>query len=287
VLITDTSIQNAKPKKQPRVITSFNEEGYRSYGKAFVDTWREFWPASIGLTIFYEGDDKAFDMVHGISWRPIEEVEFLQDFMNSLRFPILHGIVADSYDVWFDARHARKVFMEIHALRKYGGKVFWLDSDSITHSPVPESFLDECLPDEKLCCYLGRDGWWFTESGFLGFNAQHPLASALAKNYVHFFVTGAFLTNAFHGRLCWNDCGGLDALRHVVFKNSDDFVNLAKDLPQGTMHVFINSILGKYLDHKKGPRKDSRSSDSDLVIEREEPYWRNQSQHASTEQSTR
>jgi len=39
------------------------------------------------------------------------------------------------------------------------------------------------------------------------------------------------------------------------------------------MHPIINSVLGTYLDHKKGNRKGGRSSKADLVIERNEPYW--------------
>jgi hypothetical protein len=63
--------------------------------------------------------------------------------------------------------------MQVHAARLYRGKVFWIDADCVTHKHVPESFLDDCLP-MILLLFLGRDGWYYTESGFLGINADHP-----------------------------------------------------------------------------------------------------------------
>src|SRR5439155_15744222 len=94
-----------------RVVTSFNEAGYKRYGREFIETYLQFWPKSVGLTIYYEGED--FPWTSGISWRPIEEVEFLGDYLANLRFPIQHGIVGNRYDINFDATQARKVFIEM------------------------------------------------------------------------------------------------------------------------------------------------------------------------------
>jgi hypothetical protein len=211
-----------------------------------------------------------------MSWKPIEEVEFLTDYMANLRFPIMHGIVGDRYDINFDARMARKTFMQMHAMRSYGGKVFWIDADVITHSHVPEGFLDEMLPDDKLSCYLGRHdpepAWMYTESGFIGFNGNHPLASKFAKNYLHVFLVGTIFTQP-----GWHDCFAFDAIRTLFTNNGygEEFVNLAKGLPHGTMHPFVNSTLGAFMDHRKGPRKESRSAaDKDLVVARKEAYWK-------------
>lgn len=276
-IILETDIEKAKSYKPlPNCITSFNAEGYRQYGKEFLETWREYWSPRIRLTIYYEGEEfgNEIEMERGFSWRPIEEVEFLSDFMDNLRFPIMHGIVGHQYDVWFDARHGRKTFMFAHACKQMGGKVFWVDADSITHSHVPEGFLDECLPDDALSCYLGRDGWYFTESGFLGINMNHPKGGKLIMNLAHTFITGTAFANFIHGRPCWNDCGQFDAIRHA-FGNGEEFVNLAEGLPKGTMNPFINSKLGAFMNHKKGARKSGKPfNDDDLVVERKEEYWK-------------
>jgi hypothetical protein len=254
-IILDTDIDRAKRplQKLPNVITSFNWQGYLKYGKAFVDSWLEYWPKTIRLTAFYEGSEfDDFEFTPGISWRPIEEVEFLTDFMGSLKFPLMQGIVGDKYDIRWDARMARKTFMQAHTARKYGGKVFWIDADSETVKHVPERFLDDCLPDEALACYLGRDGWYHTESGFIGFNTDHPLAKRFFKNYVHVFLVGSIFTQP-----GWHDCYAFDAVRQVM-GNGPEFVNLAKDVPHGHMHPFMKTAPGKYMVHWKGSRKETR-----------------------------
>ena len=41
-------------------------------------------------------------------------------------------------------------------------------------------------------------------------------------------------------------------------------------------HVFINSILGEYMDHMKGDRKNiGKSMRSDIFNERKSEYWSN------------
>ena len=266
MLVLDTDISKARQplRKRPNCITSFNWAGYQKYGKRFIETWLEYWPRSIRLTVYYEGPEfDGFDFPAGISWRPIEEVEFLTDFLDNLRFPIMQGIVGDSYDINFDARQSRKAFMEVHAARTYGGKVFWLDADAVTTKHVPESFLDQCLPDDKFCCYLGRDGWYFTESGFIGFNADHPIAGMFFKNYLHLFITGVIFTQQW-----WHDCIGFDCTRFLASKNGHEgeFVNLAAHVPKGTMHPHCNAVCGEYLMHLKGNRKETGAlKEGDLI----------------------
>jgi hypothetical protein len=264
MIVLDQSVERARQplKKLPNVVTSFNWAGWERYGKVFVESWKEFWSPSIRLTIYYEGPEfEGFEFPEGMSWRPIEEVEFLTDFMENLRFPIQHGLVGDRYDINFDARMCRKVFIQTHTARKHGGKVFWIDADSVTTKHVPERFLDDCLPDDALCCFLGRDGWYYTESGFIGFNASHPLASRFFKNYVHVPIVGTIFTQQ-----GWHDCFAFDAVRQVM-GNGPEFVNLAKNVPHGTMHPFQNCAPGQYMLHLKGDRKDTgKLKPGDIVV---------------------
>ena len=257
MLVLDTDIEKAKRplKKLPNVITSFNFAGWERYGKRFIESWKEFAPPSIRLTVYYEGDEfENLDFPQGISWRPIEEVEFLRDYMESLRFPIMHGIVRDKYDINYDARMARKTFMQIHSARKFGGKVFWMDADAVLYKHMPESFLDQQLPDNKFSCFLGRDGWYFTESGFIGFNADHPIAKDFFRAYAHVFITGVIFTQQW-----WHDCIGYDQIRFLAYQqgHEGEFVNLSSHVPKGTMHPHANSEIGKYVKHLKGDRKET------------------------------
>ncbi len=246
------------------IVTSFHKAGYEVYGRKFLESFKRFWPKNVNLTIYYEDEHERNP---NFNWVSMHDVSFLDEYLSMLKFPLMQGDEGTRYNINWDARMARKSFIQMHSMRLFKGKVAWLDSDVITHEPVPENFLDTVLPDDKFCAYLGRDGWMYTESGFLAFNASHPIAQKFHDMYLSMFMTGAIFMQA-----GWHDCYGFDAARKGMNLDSA-FVNLAKDCPHGTDHVFINSCLGAYLDHRKGARKSSRSDPSELVFGRDEKYW--------------
>jgi hypothetical protein len=253
-------------------VTSFAEQHVELYAKEFLRTFKKFWHPSINLVVYYEG----FEPQEG--WRHIEEVEHLSAFMENISaFPLMSGYVPTRggetrYRIGLDARMCRKVFIQNHAVKQFKGKVFWLDADSITHAPVTPEFLESVLPDDKMNCYLGRDrmhqgGPQYTESGFIGFNHDHPMCSDFMNAYVNICLSGAIFTRA-----GWHDCYAFDAARETL-GHPEFFNNLAGGLPDDCSHPFVNSVLGSVMDHKKGPRKHGRSEQKDLVVERTEPYW--------------
>lgn len=249
------------------VITSWTEKGYQQYGKRFLETFHKHWPDNVRLVVYYEGTNLRD------GWTTINEVEKLDNWMRAIApFQLFSGALQDQYAIEYDARTNRVIFMQNHALRKFKGKVFWMDGDVITHSDVPPTFLDEVLPDDKMCCYLGRGDWYDSETGFIGFNYDHPLCENFLKLEENTLFSGVIFAQ--HR---WWDMVTFDWARNALIsmdvENKGAFVDLSKDLPRGTMHVYINSVLGKYTDHLKGKRKGGTSYAKDLVVERPEPYW--------------
>ena len=56
----------------------------------------------------------------------------------------------------------------------------------------------------------------------------------------------------------------------------DQGVDIGKGAGAKGHHIFINSVLGDYIDHMKGKRKiKGKSSKSDLRSERKQDYWKN------------
>ena len=249
------------------VITSFTEEYYNKSGKDFIRSFKEHWKG-VDLVVYYEGENIRDD------WHFIEEVEGLEEWFEAISyFPMMRGDMGDgTYNIQLDAGMVRKSLMLLHAAKTYGGKVFWIDADVFTFADVPEDFLDTVLPDDKFCCYLGRDQWniWpnYTESGFLGFNTQHPLAENFFGAYQAVIKSGLIFTME-----SWHDCVAFDLTRKAFKGVEDEFVNLSEELPP-TTHPFVNSVLGKYMDHKKGTRKSAKSRPEDFVVERNEDYWK-------------
>jgi hypothetical protein len=254
---------------QKTVVTSFTDEGYEVYGKNFIETFKKNWPEDVRLVVYYEGNNIRDD------WHFIEEVEGYQDWMDNIsKFPMMLGNIGDgTYNIQLDAAMVRKPLIQRHACKQYRGKVIWVDADVITHSKVTHEFLDKVLPDDKFCCFLGREGWTsipYTESGFLGFNTSHPLYESFFGAYISVFTSGVIFTLP-----GWHDCYGFDAARRFFKQNQNDFVNLSAHLkPESTNHPFVNSVLGEVMDHKKGKRKLSRTDSSELVVDRKELYWK-------------
>ena len=251
------------------VITSFTQDGYEKYGKEFLETMEKHF---IKPVVYFEGDEFPEG---NAEWKSIYEIGALNQWMRAIApFPLMRGDVGDGkYNIQFDAGMVRKPYMQAHACLEYGGKVFWMDADAIVHADVPDTFLDECLPDDKFCCFLGRDrladkhGQMYTESGFIGFNTDHELFEPFFAAYMDIFEHGYIFTQS-----RWHDCQGFDMVRRSNPKQLENFVDLAADF-EPNMHPYVNSVLGKYFDHRKGPRKKSRSTKKDLVVERDEAYW--------------
>ena len=253
------------------VITSFDERGYHFYGKEFLHSWRNYGPRDCKLIVYYEGNkmEQFANSWQLAEWRDIREVDGLEQFMAAVtNFQVMCGHIPNGrYEINYDARMGRKTYMQCHAIKEYGGKVFWIDADVIFHSKVPDGFLDSTLPDDKFCCFLGRDDFFYTESGYIGFNAAHPRCERFMYAYRMHFDSGLIFTMK-----RWHDCQAFDSTRQAL-GDPEPFVNLAADLPERTLHPFVNTVLGKYADHRKGPRKRGRSTSKDLVVERDEPYW--------------
>jgi hypothetical protein len=252
------------------VVTSFTEENYREYAQDFISSFKQCWPKDVKLVVYYEGTNLRDD------WKPISQVEGLANWMDAIgHFDLMSGSIAGEYNINFDARMVRKAFIEAHACRQFKGKVIWVDADVITFAPVTSQFMSTVLPDDSLVCYLGRDNnkiLDYTESGFIGFNTEHPYFEKFMNLYISIFTSGTIFAQK-----GWHDCYGFDAARKMFWmakpQSKAAFNDLSDGLPPNTHHPFINSVLGSCMNHRKGKRKDGRFCPGDLVVKRTEPYW--------------
>lgn len=249
------------------VITSMTKEYYEQKGgKRCIETFCEHWPQDIPLIVYYEGE-RSWGFEGGRVFGPsISKVEHLPEFMHAIsHFPLMSGNVGGQYNIEYDARMCRATLIHAHAMKTIGGKVFWIDADTVTHSKVTHEFLDELLPDDKLCCCLRRPHF-NTETGFLGMNADHKEAESWIRLWTEVVTSGLIFKEP-----GWHDNWAFDlAYRH--FAREGLFNDLAKYLPAGCMHPLVNSKLGSVLDHCKGNRKNGNSR-KDLIWARPEPYW--------------
>jgi|SRR5689334_10262281 len=220
-------------------VTSFSPEGYKLYGKRCLETLHN-WPCK--FIVCYE--QKPDFISTQIEYRFLYDIEGIRAFLEKLKdVDGADGRIDGRYDYRFDAyRFCRKVFC-MDSVFDEDKEVFWLDADTITNKPIPESFLSGLIKDDPFC-YLGRSNFC-SETGFLGFNTEHPDFTKFRRNYLPTYTSGRFMNLK-----TWEDAVVFDHARSGIKGNDLNHSNL-----QGIDHVWPLTVLGSYMEHLKGGRK--------------------------------
>ncbi|TDW16554.1 hypothetical protein EV128_1346 [Rhizobium azibense] len=269
---------NFLPTKRLRhiVVTTFHEKGYHQYGKRCVESFLEYWPPDVQLWIYAEdispdiSDPRVRIFDHNATLLKLQE--FRRLFRDN---PTANGQnpngKEEEYNFRWDAiRFANKVFAVTDAIRRAGGmadQLIWLDADTVSHTKLPHSLLDRLAPcGQQLSAYLNRVG--YPECGWVGYNLNHARILNFADEFEQKYLTGDFLNlNENHDSFVfWKIVTAMKKNREAKFKL------LGSRFAKG--HIFINSVLGGYMDHLKGDRKaEGRSRASDLKFRRREMWW--------------
>ena len=137
--------------------------------------------------------------------------------------------------------------------------LIWLDADIKTVKPISEEFLLQLTDKQKYMSYLGRshvkkENVRYSENGFTIFNTTHSLHSVFWEKLDEMYTGGKLfeLTE-------WHDSFVFDVVRKSLeLEKNCKNINISdfgiKDVGNES-HVFVASVLGEYMDHKKGPRK--------------------------------
>lgn len=234
-------------------VTTFSRTGYESYAKKMLESCVENWPTKIvvytesPLNLDHEKlEERNFFEIPGVP-------AFYQYLQNT---PMARGLVNGGYNYNYDAwKFTRKVFAQWDTLKNYEGKVIWLDADTYVRKPVSVEWI-ESLFDGKALSYLGREGL-YTETGFLGFDTKADRFKEFLDLYIGCLRRGVVFTLK-----RWHDCEVFDwAMKHsgVSGNNLSPFFKIPDDkkMTLEDLDVFSRSVLGEYLLHFKGKRKDA------------------------------
>ncbi|AYG69028.1 MULTISPECIES: hypothetical protein [unclassified Rhizobium] len=259
------------------VVTTFHEKGYRDYGKRCIETFLACWPKDISLVVYAENVEIEEKDRRLLVFDHLEALPRLRDFRKAYgNNPQANGFRPSrkwlARDFRWDAvRFSNKVFAVADAVRRYHNMVdqlIWLDADTITHRDIPKSFLDGIAPrGDQLAAYLNRR--IYPECGWVGYNLRHREILTFAERFEGAYSSGYFLTmkESHDSFVFWKVLQQMESDKEASFKR------LGSSLTK--THVFINSVLGGYLDHLKGDRKSAgRSRRSDLKWGRREAWWR-------------
>ena len=280
------------------VVTTCHKEGYDLYGRRMVETFDRHWPREIVLDLYTENfkPDIISDRIVCLDLLAEcpELVAFKQRHQDN---PLAHGSASEKHWKvridwrkpklklrrkqnlgyrWDAVRFSHKTFSIFAAAERCATDVlFWVDADIQFFADIPFEFLEETIPPDCMVSFLARPQ--FSECGFVGYNLRHPATGKFLKQFKALYTTDSLFKED-----QWHDSYLFDVVRKRFEKKGHRTYDIGKGMGEEVGHVFINSDLGRYMDHMKGDRKITGSSyGSDLKVDRDEAYWKEKSNHST------
>lgn len=262
------------------VVTTFNAEGYKTYGRRMIQTFLQTWPRDILLKVYAEGCQVS-ETAPNLEVLDLESASTaLVTFKNTWRnVPRANGNIlsdpvrnrrkdaAKSFK-WNAVRFAHKVYSIFHAAQNCRTEwLIWMDADMVCHSPMSTDKLAEFFPDSSDICFAGRSKK-FSECGLYGMHVVEPAVKTWLADFQHMYdhaEQGIFTLEEWHDSYVFDAVRKRHALREL---------NWTAHLQMGEGHPLINCEWGAYIDHLKGARKSTgKSRSADLRVRRQEAYW--------------
>jgi hypothetical protein len=265
------------------VVTTFHEAGLKKYGQRMIDTFCANWPKEIKLHVYPEECNPQIIDNDRIVLKDLNSVEGLAAFKQKWKnIPMANGWCSDSTQKfnnknqkigfkWDAVRFAHKVYAIFDCARATDADVlFWMDADTVCHSPITLDTVKGYCPLTQDIGFLGRKGK-YTECGLYSLNLRSAVVQDFLREFQRMYDDAE---NGIFTLAEWHDSFVFDAVR-TKFRNQLKENNWSAGIVQGEGHPLINSPWGAYLDHLKGDRKNlGRSKITDLKIHRTESYWK-------------
>lgn len=272
------------------VVTTFHDEGLKVYAQRMIDTFSKNWPKEVTLNLYPEKCNPIIPGNSNVVVRPLENVTELTVFKTKWKdIPKANGDVSrdpvrskrkDSGKgfKWNAIRFAHKVYAIFDCAQRTDADVlFWMDADTVCHSPIALEKLQSFCPMTQDLGFLGREGK-YSECGLYSMNLRSPTIQYFLKEFQRMYDDAE---NGIFQLAEWHDSFVFDAVRKKFPQlKENNWSSSLKDLrphpnmSAGEGHPLINCEWGAYLDHLKGGRKQAGRSDlKDLKVKRTESYW--------------
>ena len=176
-------------------------------------------------------------------------------------------------------RFSNKVYAVFDACERANDWCVWIDADTYVHSPWSYEEFCSILPDNVWLTYVGRgkvSATW-PECGFYGMNLRDPVCKLFLEEFERMYEdadNGIFKLEEWHDSYVFGDILARYKARdpNVLDYSAEMYIRTAKT--GGGGHPLINSVLGTWIDHMKGDRKNTKKSlPKDLMVNRTEAYW--------------
>ena len=247
-------------KSKFSVVTTFNKTSYDLHAKKMVSSFDGLWDSNIFLNIYLEDlqipENDFTKRINFFSFN--DEVDGWYKFKEQFSFKELNkpDKGPNSFYKYSAIKFAHKVYVIKKQLEKNNSDyLIWLDSDVVTIKNIQINFLNSLINDHSYLSYLGRDHINFhSECGFLIFNTQHDLHNQFWINMSQMYEQGLLFNEKE-----WHDSYIFDVVRLRLEKNGLKNFNISKlglKKTTETLNVFDNSVLGEFMIHFKGNKKN-------------------------------
>ena len=275
------------------VVTTFHKPGLDTYGQRFLDSFAERVSKKIKLLVYAEDCNPINPDPEQITILDAKEVlPKLNAFKERWKDdPKANGIPPDSIKLrrprdwqkkfkWDAIRFANKTYAVYDACERSKDWCVWMDADTFIHSDWSHKEFQRLLPQNAWITYVGRGkgSQTWPECGFYGMNLNHPVCHEFLKEFERVYEeaeNGIFLLEEWHDSYVFGNI--LNRMKQdfptVLDYSAEMYLREART--GGGGHPLINSVLGKWMDHMKGVRKEEgRSRSSDIMVNRTEDYWK-------------
>ena len=274
------------------VCTTFHKPGLDLYGQRFIDSFAEKVDKRINLLVYAEDcnpnnpDANQITIINAKDALPKLNA-FKARWAND---PRANGIPPEEIRIrrprdhhkrfkWDAIRFANKVYAVFDACERSSHWCVWMDADTFVHSNWTYDQFKNLLPNDKWLTYVGRGkgSQTWPECGFYGLNLKDAICKDFLKEFERVYEdaeNGIFKLEEWHDSFVFGSI--LNAMKdyypEVLDYSAEMYIRTAKT--GGGGHPLINSVLGTWIDHMKGDRKNTKKSlPKDLMVNRTEAYW--------------
>ena len=273
------------------VVTTFHKPGLDKYGQRFLDSFAQKVDSQIKLLVYAENCKPIVQSNNIVVLDAVESLPKLNKFKQRWKdVPKANGIPPADIKArrprdwhkefkWHAIRFANKVYAVFDACERSTDWVVWMDADTFVHNEWSYKQFKKLLPDDKWLTYVGRGkgSQTWPECGFYGMNLKHPMCVQFLKEFERFYEdadNGIFELEEWHDSYVFGHI--LNQLRKIdnnlLDYSADMYLKEAKT--GGGGHPLINTVLGTWIDHMKGDRKNTgKSLAKDIMVKRTESYW--------------
>ena len=274
------------------VLTTFHKPGLDKYGQRMIDSFASNIDKRIKLLVYAEDCSPVNPNPKQITILNAKEVLPKLNVFKSTwgHVPKANGDITNEPQrhtrkdwmkkfKWDAVRFANKTYAVYDACVRSKDWCVWMDADTYVHSHWTYEDFAAQLPDTAWITYVGRGkgSQTWPECGFYGLNLNHPVCHEFLKEFERVYEeadNGIFLLDEWHDSFVF---GSILNNMKLQFPNAHDYsaeMYLREAKSGGGGHPLINGVLGKWIDHMKGGRKDSgKSLKKDIMVNRTEAYW--------------